>query len=71
MAKWLVEQIINLGGANNITTSDREKLITVMSWFRVAGSEGNLPKMDLNSASEFSKNKLEEKNRKENLQKKI
>lgn len=69
MVKWLVEQINLFGGVANVGTSDREKLITVMAWFRVAGSEGNLPKMNLNAAFELSKNKLEEKNKKEFNQK--
>jgi len=64
MVKWLVEQIQGLGGPTNIGTADRDKLITVMAWFKVAGGEGNLPKMDLNTAYEFSKKKLEEKNKK-------
>lgn len=69
MAKWLVEQIVQLGGTTNIGTSDREKLLIVMNWFKIAGSEGNLPKMDLNAAYEFSKKKIQEKESKEALQK--
>ena len=67
MTKWLVEQIMTLGGPNNVGTKEREKLLTVMTWFRIAGSEGNSPKMDLTTAYDFSKNKLEEKQKKDNL----
>lgn len=69
MVIWLIGQIHNIGGPLNIGTEEREKLITVMTWFRIAGSEGNLPKMDLNTAFDFSSKKIEEKNKKENLQK--
>lgn len=69
MAKWLVEQVHNFGGVVNIGTEDIEKLVTVMTWFKFAGSEGNLPKMDLNTAFDFSSKKIEEKEKKENLQK--
>ncbi|HWY33219.1 MAG TPA: hypothetical protein VNX68_01155, partial [Nitrosopumilaceae archaeon] len=65
MAKWLVEQVMKLGGPDSIGTFDREKLITVMSWFKIAGSEGNLPKMDLDAAFAFSNKKIEEKSSKE------
>lgn len=69
MIRWLVEQITALGGPTNIDTQNREKLLTVMSWFKIAGSEGNLPKMTLDKAFEFSKNKIEEKSKKDNIQK--
>ena len=71
MAKWLVEQVINLGGPTDVGTSERDKLITVMSWFKIAGSEGDLPKMNLSAAYELSKSKIEEKNKKEKLEKNV
>lgn len=69
MAKWLVEQITILGGPTNVGTDERNKMLVVMTWFKIAGSEGNLPKMDLNSAFEFSKKKLDEKYKKDELSK--
>jgi len=69
MANWLVKQIIALGGPVNVGTTDRDKMITVFSWLKIAGSEGKMPTMDLNAAFEFANKKLEEKQKKETTQK--
>lgn len=62
MMKWLVEKIIFLTGrGEDISANQKDALITVMTWFKVAGSEGNIPKMPLEAAYEFSKKKLAEK----------
>jgi len=69
MVNWLIKQIVSMGGPANIGTTDRDKMITIFSWLRIAGSEGKLPTLDLNSAFELSNKKLEEKGKKETAQK--
>jgi len=69
MANWLIKQITSLGGPANVGTIDRDKMITIFSWLKISGSEGNMPKMDLNAAFEYANGKIEDKKKKENADK--
>lgn len=64
MARWLVEQVILLGGPANIDTTSRNKILRVMQWFRIAGAEGNIPKMTLDAAFALADAKIIEREQK-------
>ena len=65
VATWLIAQVNKLGGPENIGTKDREKLITIIAYYKLledkddSGATGFL-KNDLNETFEFAKERLEE-----------
>lgn len=64
MARWLVEQVITLGGPANVDTISRNKMIRVMQWLKIAGAEGNMPKMSLDAAFTLADSKIIEREKK-------
>lgn len=70
VATWLIAQVNKLGGPENIGTKDREKLITIIAYYKLledkddSGATGFL-KNDLNETFEFAKERLEEEKEKQ------
>jgi hypothetical protein len=60
LAPWLVKQVSQIG-VGNIGTSEREKMLTIIEWVKEVGGEGNIPKMNLNQAFDFSAQALEKR----------
>lgn len=69
LATWLMTQINNLGGPENIGTQEREKLIIIASYAHFLEESGETPtgflQNDLEQTYEFAKDKLEEEKEKQ------
>jgi hypothetical protein len=52
LAPWLVAAVKSIG-LENIDTAQRNKMLDVINWFKMTGTEGPFKNRDLNSAHEF------------------
>lgn len=69
LGPWLVKIVAGLG-VENIGTKERAKIMRVIEWVKIAGAEGNIPKMDLDQAFTYAEESLAKRAKKEEERKK-
>lgn len=64
LAPWVVK-IVKEIGVNDISEEQKNKISTVLNWFKLSGNEGNIKNMNLDDAFQYAENKGVSKKEKE------
>lgn len=65
LAPWVIK-IVKEIGLDQISDEQKNKLLTVLSWFKLSGNEGNIKNMTLDDAFEYAESKgITKKDKKE------
>jgi hypothetical protein len=56
LAPWVVK-IVKETGVDNVSDEQKNKILTVLNWFKLSGNEGNIKNMTLDDAFEYAESK--------------
>lgn len=64
LAPWVIKVVKEIG-VDNVSDEQKNKILTVLNWFKLSGNEGNIKNMTLDDAFDYAESKGIKKDKKE------